>query len=951
LSGKTGILSTGLIPEANPLINACPPINQVRNGGVTAGVSLQVFMKCMKFILPRTIVFLAIQEQAAAQCMNAIIQHTFDCPSSSATASVQMGNPSGTPPYTYTWTPGGYTTQSVSNLPVGAYTVTIKDANNCITTANTFVSYPYPPVSLVFTTTMVTCFNGFNGGATAMFSTSNSPPFTYTWVSTSGPFHYGSVATGLGAGVYTVTVRDSKGCGTTNTVLISQPALIDSTPSTTSLTCHGQTVNVSITTVGGFSPYTYTLNGNPLTGNVANGLVAGSYTLKTTDSKQCVVTEFIQIQQPPANQIQFSKNPPTCKYRSDGTINAQVNGPGTAPYSYSWQPGGGAFQQHSSIPMGTYTLTITDANSCVTSSVVQLQPIPPMQPLPATHPENCSAVDGAFTMNIAQGTPPFTFTTMPGASNGSVQTQLSSGTYTVFFEDSNGCVDTTEVTVGNLSTVQLNLMAVKPPQCHAVCDGSFVVSVANAVHPVTYSVSGQPTTAVAAINGLCSGNYLVKAIDAIGCPATGTINFPAVAVFSYSAAPPPSICQGNVATLHAEVIGGDAPHQITWYPGAHTGINVSVSPMVTTTYSLMVTDAKGCSRGAKSVVVQVASPLTIGFNESAAGVCPGATAQISPTVTGGDGNYTYSWQPGNSSAPFIFVQSVNLSDYSLTVKDGCGSPEASAVLKLKVFPVTQPVFSVSAQTGCVPLCVRLENVTPGSSGAVWNTGDQPRERGGEAVDYCYATAGSYNLRLSVKDINNCHASFTYSNAIVALPKPVVTISDPGYLTMANADNVEFRAGGSGAGSFAWVLDGVKLGSGLRVVHSFPDTGCHYLKLVGYAGNSCRDSSERSLCIYEGFSFYMPNAFTPNGDGLNDQLLPKGAGWLYDDYLFEIYARWGTLVFRSRDVSKGWDGGYHESKNVPGTYLADKNDAYLWRVEVRDNTGELHEKRGVVVLVR
>ena len=96
---------------------------------------------------------------------------------------------------------------------------------------------------------------------------------------------------------------------------------------------------------------------------------------------------------------------------------------------------------------------------------------------------------------------------------------------------------------------------------------------------------------------------------------------------------------------------------------------------------------------------------------------------------------------------------------------------------------------------------------------------------------------------------------------------------------------------------------------------------------------------------------MPAAFTPNNDGLNDEFKPKGSGWLFNDYVMEVYNRWGGKVFRSTEPEKGWDGGLREDPAVPEAYRSNPNDIYAWKVTVTDNEGNMHLFGGNVMVLR
>jgi gliding motility-associated-like protein len=244
------------------------------------------------------------------------------------------------------------------------------------------------------------------------------------------------------------------------------------------------------------------------------------------------------------------------------------------------------------------------------------------------------------------------------------------------------------------------------------------------------------------------------------------------------------------------------------------------------------------------------------------------------------------------------------------------------------------------------------NITPDSRDAIWNYGDKPFEQKGDSTFYCYDKAGNFNLRLTVTDVNNCKASYTYSNAVQVLLKPQAGfVTDPGTITLNDAENVLIKNTTSNASSYNWYIDGVYFGSKKDITYWFKDTGCYDIRLLTQNANGCKDSTIRSICVFEGFNFYMPSAFTPNNDGLNDVFLPKGTGWLFDNYKLEVYNRWGQKVFSTSNVYEGWDGGFKmDPFNLDAT-RAKPNDIYTWRAVVTDNLQKQHVLSGMVSLVR
>ena len=909
------------------------------------------YLKKIKHKLLLSLVLFCSLNKITGQCLTVITNPNYNCLTSVCEITITMvSGPAG--PYTITSNPAGISGVTSSNvftmtsIPFQAtYNIFIATSGTCSGFGQVLYSNPTLSNNIVVTNTNVTCFGGNNGAATASFP--GTPPFTFQWSSGSTNL----MASALSAGQYTVTVSDSKGCVANAPFTITQPAELNSNLTTSLIPCFGSTITTAITATGGSTPYSFTVNGSVMPGSIATNISVGTQTIITKDSKGCIKTNTLLLNQAAPQIITPTIVSPLCPNQSNGSITVVANGP-VAGYSYTWNPGGSNNSILSNVPAGNYTLYLLDASNCITTSVITVPPAPSVNPISIVQKENCSAVDGAFTLNVTGGFPPYTYTTLPANTTGSVVTGLSSGSYTTIIEDSHACIDSTITYIGNLSTVSLNILTITPVQCYGNCNGSVILNVQNGVQPITYSLTSLPASTNSVVSGLCAGFYFVKAIDNIGCPAFDTINFPTPPVFSYSAATPPAICIGKTTQLSANASGGSGALSYIWNPGPLTGATVNVAPEATTIYSLNVYDSKGCTLPSYSVLVKVNPQISINVNSSNTGICPGTTAQITPTISGGDGNYNYLWLPGESKGSSIYVENITVPSYTLIVGDACGSPKGVREIVIKLHPFIKPLYKQEGEASCVPYCTNFINTTPSSKNAIWNYGDKPFEKMGDTTYYCYEKAGKFNLRLTITDSNSCKASFTYTNAVNVLVKPSAGfITDPNVITLNDAENVEIKNTSVDASTFQWYLNGTFLGKNQHVNYTFRDTGCYDIKLITANENGCKDSTIRSVCVFEGFNFYMPNAFTPNNDGLNDVLLPKGTGWIYANYKFEVYNRWGHKVFSTNNVNTGWDGGLQVNAYIADITRANTNNVYAWRVVLTDNLEKEHELRGFVTLVR
>jgi gliding motility-associated-like protein len=899
---------------------------------------------------------LCCSQKTRSQCnpnLYASFSAGYDCVSQQGFIIITMLN--GTGPYTYnivqpsngatvaSGTPAT-NTYSTPALPQGQYSAAFTDANGCMYNTSVIVAISYTAANINFPaggTASVTCYGGSTGSVSSVPPSSFTSPLSYSWQ----PGGYTTpVVTGMPAGVYSVTVKDSKGCQVTNTVTVKEPPPILTTLTNTYITCFGYTMATPFTSTGNVSSTSYTLNGTPMVSSVASPVSAGINTIITMDSKGCVMTNTVLVSQGIQTTINFSINKPSCPGVSDGSVSTAVS-TSTPPYSYTWQPGNSNNATLSNISTGTYTLTLQDANSCITKSTTIVSPAISATISAITSPENCSAADGSFTLNVTGVSPPFTFTTLPvGPHAGTSLANLSSGTYTTITNYNSTCIDTTYVVVGNLSTVSVSIQNSVAIVCYSNCTGSVMLSVQNAVLPVTYSATGMPATNTNIISNLCAGFYTIKVVDANGCPATATVNFVDPPQFTYSATAPSTACAGRQVNLQGSGSGGTGNYTFIWTPGNINGQLVGVVPAGTTVYTLNAFDSKGCTQPPVQLTVSVLPMISVSLPASGAGICPGSTAQITPTVSGGDGIYSYLWLPGSSTAPSVFVENITVPVYTLVVTDACGSPPAVKLVTINLFPATKPLYQVKGGRGCEPYCTAFINVTPRSGQAIWSFGSQSAQQTGDTTRYCYEKAGNYDLKLSVVDSNNCRAAYIYTNAITVMQSPKAGfMSLPEHPTLKTSENVLFSNTSENGTSYQWYSGSTLLGETQNIYYTFPDTGCYLFQLVAKNPQGCTDTLEKYVCVNEDFNFYMPNCFTPNDNGLNDVFMPKGTAWLPDNYLFEIYNRWGSRLFKTSEIGKGWDGS-NAGASTP-------QNAFVWRVTVTDMQQVRHVFQGSVTLLR
>ncbi len=284
--------------------------------------------------------------------------------------------------------------------------------------------------------------NGDSTGSASVSASGGTTPYSYLWNSI--PNQTNPTASNLIAGSYTVTVSDSNACTSMDTVIISQPSpLLDSLTSI-GVSCNGDSTGSATATVsGGIFPYSYIWNNNQTTSTAIN-LAAGNYSVVVTDSNGCITTQAISITEPTLLTASTTTSPILCFGDTVGAL-AIASG-GTPVYTYSWS-NGQTTQHATGLSSGSYTLTITDSNSCAKTSIVTLTQPPTLSvSVTETNPICKGGTDGTATAMGTGGTPAYNYVWDNGQFSATA-TGLAAGLYIVTVSDSNNCTKTDTITI------------------------------------------------------------------------------------------------------------------------------------------------------------------------------------------------------------------------------------------------------------------------------------------------------------------------------------------------------------------------------------------------------------------------------------------------------------------------------------------------------------------------
>ena len=416
---------------------------------------------------------------------------------------------SGTPPFTYLWSPGGGTNINDNNLGAGIYTITVVDKNGCKATAFTIIQDTGDSISFLKHNN-VSCFGGSDGGATATMIGGTSP-YSYVW---SPVGETTSAVSNLSIGQYTVTATDVHNCKVIDTITISQPTELKGIIGPINIlnaSCFGaSTGKMSVNASGGISPYTYTWS-NAQTGDTASGLSAGTYTVTIKDLNSCTVTVTDTIKQPSPLVLVSGSSAATCG--NNGSANVVVTG-GTPLYTYNWSGGAGNAATVYGLNKGTYTVTVTDSHGCTDTASTVIDTIGQTATIKASINVLCNGGNtGSATVSVIVGdTSLYGYLWYPSGETNATATGLSAG------------IDSVYVTyLGNLCQVKVYDTIKQPPALTSVikytleCGNRVIASDSSAGGVPAYTYFWSPSGGSGPTANIGSGSYTLTVTDKNNC--------------------------------------------------------------------------------------------------------------------------------------------------------------------------------------------------------------------------------------------------------------------------------------------------------------------------------------------------------------------------------------------------------------------------------------------------
>ncbi len=790
-------------------------------------------------------------------------------------------------------------------------------------------------------------------GQTINLTVLNSPPgATFAWTGP-GSFTANTMnisrpnATVAMAGTYTLimTVNGVASAPAGYLVLVNPNPAITIAP-TNPMTCPGAPISLTPTSTVTNTWYTWS---NSMQGSGAitvSPMTPTTYTVTGTSTWGCSGTASISVGILPNLTIGVT---PTSAAICLGTSTSLTASGGT---TYTWTPSAtlnqGTGPTVTANPTTQTTYTVVGTTSTCTGSTAVTVSINPNLVISVTPPAPSICITTSISLAASGGT---TYTWTPNAtlSAGGVgspvtATPLAATTYTVVGANPNGCTGSTTVTIGINPDLIISVTPNNPTTCPGDPEPLTGVGADTYVWSPSASLQDSVGTTVNAVP-LVATTYTVVGTNAAGCTGSTTVNVamnPDLIITST----PISICIGTSGTLTAA-----GANTYSWLPttalNPTTGATVVANPTVTTTYTVSG-NASGCTGSTAVTVIVFPAPL-ISITSNHDHICPGDTAELTTSFV----SPSYAWLPTNGltspNTQTTLASPSATTTYTLVAdNNGCVS---TADYTLVVSPLPTVAFTADIREGCQGLRVNFQDLTTPAVGIWhWTFGDNIIYGNSSTLQdpfHYFASAGTYDVSLSVVTIDGCTMGTTYPGYIITHPIPVADFSVTPEIVNELDALVWFTDQSIGADVWNWTFGELNIAgnnSSLQnPTHIYADTGMYYPTLIVFSDYGCSDTSVRQVYVEPNFAFYIPNAFTPNSDDKNQRFAPLGEGVNLGTFEMRIYDRWGEQVCFSRDMEMGWDG------KISGKFA--EQGIYSWFISFYDINRKYHAYKGSVALIK
>lgn len=778
--------------------------------------------------------------------------------------------------------------------------------------------------------------NGVCDGSIVADIAGGAGPFTYQWLDSGGNPIAGEtnpIILNLCAGTYHAQVTASAGCTLTSpAIALVDPQAISATIAATDIICEGQCAGAaSVAASGGATGYAYqwyNAANIPITGetySVISNLCEGTYFAGVTDSNGCSSTHQADISVLITITTGISAEDISCHDADDGSIDLTVNG-GTAPLIFSWNNGAYATEDLSNLSEGIYTVIITDSNGCSAADSTGIANPDSLAAFASAHiyPNGfhvtCTdGTNGRATVTVSGGTPPFTYVWSDGQLTPTA-IGLALGTYAVTIIDAQGCMASSGVTL-HLNPPPLLTTLIADTffggwnvSCFGASDGFIDLTVTNGTPPFVYEWLPDHIVFIEDLDSVSAQTYTVYVTDTVnGCSTIDSITLMQPPALSATLLPADVSCLGGYdGAVSAAVTGGTPVYDFSWNNGAFTTQNIV--GLTAGAYAVRITDRNGCVI-LDSVTLVEPSVIPVG-NVSVSTCLDSFFAGGAYQTLSGLYYDTIPYGAGCDSAVITDLEFV--SDYF--VADSVRICEGKSYYVGGGSQTQAGIYydTLIAAGNCDSVIQTTLLLLPNPLTAVDTTicGNEYYFAGGANQN----ASGTYYDTLAA--FNGCDSIVETTLGVVNVE--ITAVPDSATVLQGNSVNV-IIIGSAGNFTYSWSpAEGLSCNNDCSNVTIVPAGDVSYT-VIAADGRGCADTVNVFVEIRDTLNpnsevafFYAPNAFSPNGDGINDEFMVTLSN--YGFFRLLIFDRWGEKLFETNDPFDGWNGTFKGKLLNPGVYV-------------------------------
>jgi gliding motility-associated-like protein len=820
-------------------------------------------------------------------------------------AATVQGN-GGTPAYTYTWpaTAGGVSGNTANALLAGAYQVTITDIYNCLGTVDVSIAQTGGISASVTNVTEALCAGSDNGTITLSIS-GGAPNYQIDWGTNNATSSNNSYTiTDLGAGTYSIDITDANGCVfTLNNVEVTEPqAMTIDVINIINVECNGgATGSAEIEINGGTAPHTILYSVPGISTEIIDNLSAGTYGVTVTDNNGCTAATSFDIGETDQITVNETTADANC-FGEQGNATIEVSSGGTAPFSIVWDDGVELFH-HDAVPAETlFGYTITDSNGCSYQSNITIsQPELLEVTLTGTNLECFNNGSGVASVAVTGGTMPYFYEWNNGILNPSIS-YLDAGTYSVTVTDFNECT-----TSGSVNISEPEEIIIEVSTEDLICgsqQGSADITISGGTLP--YQTLWSTGDTLTNIDNLYANMYSVTVNDQNNCSVSTDFAIERIGEINAGIELVEGIdCYGESSgILSANSSNGATPFSYSW---SNNQSSPSITSIPAGNYFVTLTDSWGCT-GADQYEITQPENITVEALIDDVNCEGGSDGSIVLNLTGGSSPYMIEWSNNQITQA---INNLSSGTYSVTITDShyCEITQS--------FILEEPVVNLM-----ITATVKDIDCNGQSNGEIAlqaTGGTSPYSYSCSFNDFNYEGQIATGLpsgifEIMVTDNMGCIATGTVT---VSEPTPIETsyISIQPSCIGNNDGYIEFTTNG---GTAPYIYEWQNGTTELPYINNLMQ-GDYFITITD-TKQCVLEIGPIILSDIEVLCLNIPNAITPNSDGVNDTWVIEGID-AYPEYIIQVFNRWGQLLYNGIPGGPKWDGTTLQGKAVPtGCYV-------------------------------